>query len=83
MDEKIKNILLIILLIGFGLYVVSTMPINISYTQPYPPSCGITEANRSESYTISVMCGLSPCPMTFYYRDLVCTNGTTILKYQR
>jgi hypothetical protein len=73
--------LLIILLVIFGIGVALTIPVNISPENRIPASCGLTGNNYSESYIIHNMCGMSPCPMTFYYRDLVCTNGTTILKY--
>jgi len=81
MDEITKTYLLVIVLIIIGVFVLTTIPISISYHEPYPLSCGLTQVNKSESYMIQNMCGMSQCPTTYYYKDLVCTNGTTILKY--
>jgi hypothetical protein len=72
---------LIILLIAFAIYVASTL------TPPQdrskiPDGCGETASNRSESYIIHNMCGMATCPLTLYYTDLVCSNGTTFLKWR-
>ena len=56
----------------------------------YPLSCGLLGPNTSEMYTttqtIFIPVGKMLMPMqqtyTHHYRDLVCTNGTTILKYR-
>jgi len=81
MDEITKKYLLVIVLIIVGLFVLTTTPISISYRDPYPLSCGLTQINKSESYVIQNVCMGSQCQNTYYYRDLVCTNGTTFLKY--
>ena len=71
----------IIISVGFAIYVASTLPISEDRTK-IPNGCGETATNRSESYIIHNMCGMSQCPLTLYYTDLVCSNGTTILKWR-
>jgi hypothetical protein len=79
--NNLINYLLIILLVIFGIAVALTIPVSQPPEKRIPISCGLTGLNYSESYIIHNMCGMSQCPLTFYYRDLVCTNGTTILRY--
>jgi hypothetical protein len=73
---------LIISLTAGGLFVLSTFPIPPPNTTKIPLGCGETAINRSESYVIHNMCGLAPCPLTLYHLDLVCSNGTTFLKWR-
>jgi hypothetical protein len=51
-----------------------------------PLTCGITQENKSESYTTTTYTLVGkifvPTTVTHYRHDLVCTNGTTILGYQ-
>lgn len=85
MDTRLLTFLLtwvmIIILVLFAIYVASTLNLPKNTSKSVPLSCGLTEKNHSESYTIHMTCGRSQCPTTYYYQDLVCTNGTTILKY--
>lgn len=59
----------------------------LSNSEPeIPLSCGITEENHSESYTVTsfILVGKVMVPTTtvYYHHDLVCTNGTVILKFR-
>jgi hypothetical protein len=71
----------IIIFIIFALFVASTIP-PAQDRSKIPEGCGETASNYSESYTIHNMCGLAPCPLKLYYTDLVCSNGTSILKWR-
>jgi hypothetical protein len=74
--------IVMIIIFGYVAFTILTTPLPVN--QPtYPMSCGLTQPNITENYTYRVY---GPGAMfhdsTTYYKDLVCTNGTTIIKYQ-
>jgi hypothetical protein len=80
-SEWFALLILIIFLVAFTGYTIMTTP--VPKEQKMPEGCGLTDYNRSESYTVYMQCGKVPCPQTHYYKDMVCTNGTTMFKWKK
>jgi len=76
----LDDILIFLLYVGILVFIVAMIYVLI--TSPSSPdiplTCGVTEENHSESYIYG--CGKTSC--ISYHHDLVCTNGTTILKWR-
>jgi hypothetical protein len=54
-----------------------------SDTQQLPDGCGISE-NHSESYTTKIaISSTMQITSVHYYNDLICSNGTTLLKWSK
>jgi hypothetical protein len=61
--------------------IIIIIPINnTTDPQTLPLSCGVTSINISEPYASEHLMGMIE---KRYYRDAVCTNGTTIFMYQK
>ena len=78
--------ILILISIIFSIIIFVIFAINLSPTETMLPNgCNLT-TNYSESYTTSslIFTGkvMIPIASTYYSEDLVCDNGTTVLKWR-
>ena len=71
--------LIIGLMLVTGAFLVLTPTVK---EPPLPNGCGLTDINQSETESHMAMVTKTMQEQHTYYRDLVCINGTMVLKYR-